>query len=83
MLSGQSLGVTIPFAAAENACGVSVGRLLSRAAKGEMVCVGTPNASHPTTIAQSTRIPAGYLLRPALGAVADPAAASAKVLARN
>jgi hypothetical protein len=37
----QRLTVATPSAAAENACGVSLGRLLSRASKGEMVCVGT------------------------------------------
>jgi hypothetical protein len=30
-----------PSTAAENACGISLGRLLSRTAKGEIVCVGT------------------------------------------
>jgi hypothetical protein len=43
----------------------------------------SPNVSHATTIAQSTRITAGYLWRPALSAIADRAPASAKVLERR
>jgi len=41
MLCGQSLGLTVPSATAENARSVSFGRPLSPASKGEMVCVGT------------------------------------------
>jgi len=41
MLSGQSLGLTVPCAAAEKGRGVYFGRLLSPASKGETVCVGT------------------------------------------
>jgi hypothetical protein len=37
----SSLGLTGPFHGAENGCGVSFGRLWSRASKGEIVCVGT------------------------------------------
>ena len=39
---GQSLGLATALPQPQkNACGVSLGRLLSQASKGEMVCVGT------------------------------------------